>query len=421
MRERPSEGWILAGSVAGRKAAPSLDDDVAGMPYLLRLACDLAFAGVRRIVVVWDGPGEPPSVERFARDERLRASVTVATRPPEGDDDDAILMVRADRVYHRDLPRQAAAAWQSSTAPVARVAGTEHDAVAVTTRARARAGIEAVLAEPSAATAPPPYLAFTTPAPDRVALRRAERQLIWSMRKEADGLASKAINRHLSLRLTRLLMRTGVRPNHVTVFCFALAVAGGIVMARGGYWAGVAGMLLVNLGSIVDGVDGELARLHYRFSRLGQWMDTLADDFGNVCYVTGLAINLDKAGVTWAVPLAVTALVCFTLTQTTQYALITKVYRSGDLAAIPWAFQSHDFLSSRPTGFIAWLKATAPKTLKRDFALTVFVGLALISRLDVILVIFSGGAIVFFVVFAVQGVRNLSEIRSTYRRGHHAP
>ena len=58
MRERPSEGWILAGQGA---AALALDADVAGMPNVLRLACDLAFAGVKRIVVVWSGPGEPPS------------------------------------------------------------------------------------------------------------------------------------------------------------------------------------------------------------------------------------------------------------------------------------------------------------------------------------------------------------------------
>jgi len=416
MRERPSEGWILAGTIAGRAVAPALDDDVAGMPYVLRLACDLAAAGVRRVIVVWSGAAPPPSIERFARDARLRASISLATRLPEGADDDPILIVRADRIVHRDLPKQVATAWVGSAAPVARIAGEEHDAVAITTRARARAGgIEAAIAARDAATIAPPYLGFTTSAPDRASLRRAERQLVWSLRKQADGLASSAINRHLSLRLTRLVMRTPIRPNHVTIFCVALAVAGAVILSRGGYLAGVAGMLLVNLGSIIDGVDGEIARLQYRFSRLGQWMDTLADDLGNVAYVTGLAINLDLAGSAWAMPTATIALACFALTQTTQYALITKVYRSGDLAAIPWAFQSHEFLSARPTGAIAWLQATLPKMLKRDFALTVFVGLALIGRLDVILIVFSAGAIVFFVVFAIQCVRNLPSIRNAAR------
>jgi phosphatidylglycerophosphate synthase len=209
-----------------------------------------------------------------------------------------------------------------------------------------------------------------------------------------------------------VLTRTPIRPNHVTLFCFALAVTGGIVIGQGGWLAGVIGMLLVNLGSIIDGVDGELARLKYRFSRLGQWMDTLADDFGNIAYVTGLAFSLRAAGVAWAMPIAVTALACFVITQTTQYVLITTVYKSGDLAAIPWAFQSHEFLSARPTGVVAWVKATVPKMLKRDFALTMFVVFALIGRLDAILLVFSAGAIAFFVVFWIQFVRNRQSLRT---------
>ena len=236
--------------------------------------------------------------------------------------------------------------------------------------------------------------------------------MVWSLRKKADGLASSMINRHLSLPMSWLLMRTPVRPNHVTVFCFALAVLGGVVISRGSWADGLVGMLLVNLGSIIDGVDGELARLKYRFSRLGQWMDTLADDFGNIAYITGIALSLRAAGIDWAVPVAATALGCFAVTQTTQYLLISLVYKSGDLAAIPWAFQSHDFLTTRPTGAIAWLKATVPKMLKRDFALTMFVVFALIGRLDFILVIFSAGAISFFVVFWIQFFRNRQSLRT---------
>lgn len=418
-RDSPTEGWIVAGIVDGREAYPGLAQDVAGMPYVLRLACDMAGAGVRRIVVLWNGTA-PPTLDSCAQDPRLGgATLELVSTPPAGDRRDPILLVRADRLYHRDIPKQVASAWRTTAAPIARLEGHEHDAVLITDRARAEAifaaapqagGIEHALAGCEVGTAAPPYLGFTTATPDRKALRRAERRLVWSMRKQADGLASKFINRHLSLPITWLVMRTPIRPNHVTVFCFALAVAGGLALARGGYLAGVIGMMLVNLGSIIDGVDGELARLKYRYSRLGQWMDTLADDFGNVAYIAGIALNL-APGVTWAVPLASVALGCFAITQITQYTLITRVYKSGDLAAIPWAFQSHDFLTQRQPGVIAWIKLTVPKMLKRDFALTMFVGFAMIGRLDLILVVFSAGAITFFGVFAVQLVRNLGSVR----------
>jgi phosphatidylglycerophosphate synthase len=410
MRGGPTEGWILAGTHGGAPTRPALDQQVCGMPWALRLACDLRNAGIMRVVIVWND-GTPPAIDDYARDARLRgATLSIATEPPPGDDADPIAIVRADRVFHRDSPKQVIAAWTSSDADAAKL----EDAVFVTTRARARSAAagDFTLGGATLAEAEPPYLGFVTTAPDARSLSRAQRQLVWSLRKKADGLASSMINRHLSLPVSWLLMRTPIHPNHVTVFCFALAVCGGIVLGQGGYVAGVIGMLLVNIGSILDGVDGELARLKYRFSRVGQWMDTLADDFGNVAYVSGLAINLHAAGVSWAAPVAITALSCFALTQSTQYFLITVVYKSGDLAAIPWAFQSHDFLTTQAQTLWQWIKTTLPKTLKRDFALTLFVVLALLGRLDVILVIFSAGAISFFVVFAIQFVRNYGSWRT---------
>ncbi len=415
MRGGPSEGWILAGTLDGVLAYPSLTDDVAGMPYVLRLACDLVHAGCTTIHVVWSSDLPPPTITAVTGDERLKgALLDVVTEAPAGDQSTPIAIVRADRVYHRDIPKQVAAAWRTTEADVAVLAGS--DAYVITNRARARViaaaarepgGIAAALAGPDQVEGTPPYLSFTTAAKDRRGLRRAERRLVWSLRKAADGIASKWVNRHLSLPISWLLMRTPVHPNHVTIFCFCLALAGGIVIARGGYTAAVIGMLLVNLGSIVDGVDGEIARLKFRFSRLGQWLDTMADDFANIAYITGIALNLKASGVTWAFPFAMFVLACFVYTQSTQYYLIARVYKSGDLAAIPWAYQSHDFLTARDVG----LKVTIAKMMKRDFVLTVFVVLAICGTLTPILIGFSLGCLSFTAVFTVQLLRNLGSIR----------
>ena len=140
-------------------------------------------------------------------------------------------------------------------------------------------------------------------------------------------------------------------------------------------------------------------------------MDTIVDDVANVIYVSGIVINLNAAGVGWAPPLGIAALVAFAITQSTQYALITLVYKSGDLAAIPWAFQSSDFLSARPQGVIAMLRAYVPKMLKRDFAVTMFFGFALVGHLEWILLVFAGGALSFFVVFWIQFYRNRGSLR----------
>jgi len=96
--------------------------------------------------------------------------------------------------------------------------------------------------------------------------------------------------------------------------------------------------------------------------------------------------------------------------------LIKAVYRSGDLAAIPWAFQSSEFLSRRGNGLVSWIRLTVPKILKRDFVVTLCLGFALVGHLELILASFSGGAAVFFVVFWVQAARNRGAIAADYRR-----
>jgi phosphatidylglycerophosphate synthase len=414
MRAGPTEGWILAGTLDGSPAFPSFDQNVAGMPYVLRLACDLVLAGCRTIRVVWSSDIRPPSLGPLPQDARLRgALLEIVTDVPEGDDTDAIALLRADRIYHRDIPKQAVTAWKDSQSPFAITAGS--DAAVVTTRANARTlaaasrttGWTDALASAEKSEGREPYLSFTTTARDPASLRRAEKTLVWSLRKAADGIASKAINRHLSLPVSWTLMRTSVHPNFITVCCFLLALTGGLTIAQGGYWAGAIGMLIFNLGSIMDGVDGELARLRYQQGRLGQWMDTVADDLGNVAYISGITLNLDAAGVTWAMPVGVASLIAFAITQGGQYALIAIVYKSGDLAAIPWLFQSSDFLSAEKPG--VW--GTIPKLFKRDFALTMFVVFAFLGWLHVILLIFAASVWSFVAVFAVQFARNARTLR----------
>lgn len=415
-RTAPREGWILAGTLDGRPARPALLDDVGGLPYLTRLVLDLALAGTTRIYLLWELERPLPDLSGVLGDPRIagRVTVEIASRAPSGDEGDGVIVVRADRIMHREMPRAAGEAWTTSTARIAKVAGAAHDAVFAADRALAREladaasqpdGIATILAGHQIAEAAPPYLAFTAAAPDRRSLRRAERELVWSLRKSADGLASKWVNRHISLPISWLLARTPIHPNHITVMALLLALAGGLVISRGGYTAGLIGMLLVNFGSIIDGVDGELARLRFQFSRLGQWLDTVADDLANLAYAGGVIANLHAAGVTWALPVGLAAVAAFISTQVTQYMLIRFVYGSGDLAAIPWAFQSSQVLSG--TG----IRAVIPKLFKRDFVVTVMVAFAAFGRLDLILATFATGAFVFFAVFWVQLARNVGSIR----------
>lgn len=408
------KAWIIAGDLDGRAALPDALETVAGMPHLLRHACAAKAAGVKQIYIIWKGPLAAPDITALSTDDRLQGiKLDLITSVPPGQDDDRILILRADRIFHRDLPKRVAER-AAHTATVVKIRGDEYDsvlamnyreAVTLVSESNLSEAINRLLEQGPCEQVTPPWLGFSVHITNECSKQKAEKLLVYSLRKAADGFAATYINRHISLLITRILARTPIRPNHVTFVCLLLAMSGGLFIAQGDYWGGVIGFLFIEAASVFDGIDGELSRLSYRFSRMGQWMDTVVDDVSNVIFVAATTYALYNAEVLWALPLGVTALAAFTATQAIQYYFIIKVYHSGDLAAIPWAFQSTDFLESRPKKLVPWLKWAVPRCLKRDFVVTLFVLLALLGRLDFILIIWAAGALSFLIVFLFQMTR----------------
>ena len=97
-------------------------------------------------------------------------------------------------------------------------------------------------------------------------LRRAAARLRQSLTKEADGPVSRYLNRPVSTRLSMALAHLPIHPHVVSLAAFLLGVVAAWLLSSG---RGIAGGLLAQLASIVDGVDGEIARLQVRGSDPG--------------------------------------------------------------------------------------------------------------------------------------------------------
>jgi phosphatidylglycerophosphate synthase len=89
-----------------------------------------------------------------------------------------------------------------------------------------------------------------------------------------------------------LLLRLSFRPIHASLLALAVAIAGCVVALRGDYWSIVVGALLLNCFSILDGCDGEIARVTYQQTRFGHWLDFIIDTLANIGFVLCLAIGL---------------------------------------------------------------------------------------------------------------------------------
>jgi CDP-L-myo-inositol myo-inositolphosphotransferase len=116
-------------------------------------------------------------------------------------------------------------------------------------------------------------------------IERAERTLSQALAKATDGLVSRYLNRRLSIPLSRLLARTPVTPNQITVFSFLLGLASAALFAQG---RGLSAGLLAQVSSIIDGCDGEVARMKAMGSSFGGYLDSLLDRYADVAIILGM-------------------------------------------------------------------------------------------------------------------------------------
>jgi CDP-L-myo-inositol myo-inositolphosphotransferase len=90
-------------------------------------------------------------------------------------------------------------------------------------------------------------------------LERAERELLDQMRdKPNDGPVSRYINRPVSVRISRYLTRLPVTPDQISLVSFLCSLIAAGLFALSGYSALLAGGILAQFASIIDGCDGEV-------------------------------------------------------------------------------------------------------------------------------------------------------------------
>jgi len=196
------------------------------------------------------------------------------------------------------------------------------------------------------------------PIKDDASRRQAEWALCRSLSKFHQGPTDALINRHFSQRITRWLSRTSIRPNHVTLVAgvVGLAASASLLFGRGwlGTWAAIAlGGVLMQIQSVLDSCDGELARLTWRFSRLGQWLDNIADDVLDSVFIAGLGWAADG----WWFWLGLAGGILRASTQVLQYWEISKV--GWEFNNFRWWFETGKEIDALydPISPLTWLRS----------------------------------------------------------------
>ncbi len=126
---------------------------------------------------------------------------------------------------------------------------------------------------------------------DRCDGRAATRKVLLATMKATDGIYART-NRRVSLPISRLLIDTPITPNMVTLATLACSALAAWLLSLGHYPAAVAGSLAAWFASMLDGVDGELARARFQASAFGHWLEMVCDYAFYVLLAVGLGLGI---------------------------------------------------------------------------------------------------------------------------------
>lgn len=109
------------------------------------------------------------------------------------------------------------------------------------------------------------------------------------LRKTTDGWISSLLNRRISTRITNFILKRNwnVTPNQMSFISFLIGmIAFPFYLIKMPWLAAI----FIQISSILDGVDGEIARARNMSSNWGAFFDTMLDRFVDIFAVLGVSI-----------------------------------------------------------------------------------------------------------------------------------
>lgn len=222
-------------------------------------------------------------------------------------------------------------------------------------------------------------------------LPAAERKLLAAACKSSDGPVAKYLNRPISTAISRRLVKLGARPGHLTLAHLIMGLIAGAVVTLGGYVPYLVGGVMFHVTSVLDGSDGEIAKLTFRCSRWGEWFDTVADNITYLAFFGGLTIGVVRSPVTGLHGTAgLSGLVLALAAFVSMYLYLAARRESGSFLNVRYGYESGRGRFSRMLRVGQYL-------MKRDVFAVVILLLAVAGQLPVALVLFFVAAAILFV------------------------
>jgi phosphatidylglycerophosphate synthase len=225
----------------------------------------------------------------------------------------------------------------------------------------------------------------TTEEDRRIAERKLDRWLV----KPTDGMYAQ-FNRRISIPISRQLIKFPITANMVSLFTLGVGFFSAVFFALGGYWNTLLGAFLCVFASILDGCDGEVARLKLLESDFGCWLETVCDYLFYFFLLVGMTVGQwrtsgSNAYLFWGALLLLGALASFLAVGWQRHRLAAG--RPEQLLGI-W----HNHAESRPSNPLLYAARHMEFMVRRCFFPYALLAFALLNIMNVAFVLSVIGA-----------------------------
>jgi len=227
---------------------------------------------------------------------------------------------------------------------------------------------------------------------DEKSLKKAEDLIFSHVGKTETGWLSRNINSKISLPTSRILVRTPLTPNMISIIINLIGMLSGPFYAFG---HPVLGAIFLQIATVLDRCDGEVARVKLMETKRGQWVDTISDQFTVFSFIIGLHIgyySIAKSPI--AIVLAVFNLGVFLFFLIWSFYFLSKYTNSGSLVAY---FNVDRIIGDERRSYVHKLIGIVRPMSRRNFYSLAFLVLAAIGGYPWVLGTLSAGLLLFLI------------------------
>lgn len=236
--------------------------------------------------------------------------------------------------------------------------------------------------------------------------RRATRVALRATQKSTDGWISRHVNRPVSRACSRVALSMGMTATGASFVTLLFGLLTAVVAAQPGDAAFVATGVLFQIASVLDGVDGEIARATLTESDAGARVDTVVDQATYLTCLIGLTVGWVREGhgrLALGSMLVVGAALLFTLRWAGRF-----VARHADTASFVFIDRAVR-RAAHDTGHLPLRMAASVFTLlRRDLFAVIFLIVSLTGQRVMVPALVLAGVAIANVTFLIYG-RQLAE------------